>query len=92
MSTRLNQFVCGAAALLCAIPVSQAQLSSPAPLSSPTGPAQVGSSVPDTRKNPAAPAPAPVAPVTGKAADSSMIECSGRADARDFSSFYRARA
>jgi type IV pilus secretin PilQ/predicted competence protein len=32
MSTRLNQFVCGAAALLGAITVSQAQLSSPAPV------------------------------------------------------------
>ncbi|MDQ6860109.1 MAG: hypothetical protein M3032_03005 [Verrucomicrobiota bacterium] len=41
MSTRLNQFVCGAAALLSAMSVSQAQLSSPAPLSSPASTAQV---------------------------------------------------
>lgn len=43
MSTRLNQIVCGAAALLCAMPVTQAQLSSPAPLTSPASGGQVTS-------------------------------------------------
>ncbi|HEY0369662.1 MAG TPA: hypothetical protein VGC85_08710 [Chthoniobacterales bacterium] len=41
MSTRLNQFVCGAAALLTAMSVTHAQLSSPAPLSSPASAAEV---------------------------------------------------
>jgi type IV pilus secretin PilQ/predicted competence protein len=69
MSTRLNQFVCGAAALLSAMSVSQAQLSSPAPISSPASVAQVPTTAPASTSTTAA---AASAPLSTKATDTSM--------------------
>ena len=73
MSTRLNQFVCGAAALLSAMSVSQAQLSSPAPLSSSASTAQVPTAVSTTTATTASTAPAASAPLPGQTGDSSMM-------------------
>ncbi|MDQ6622916.1 MAG: hypothetical protein M3Y86_05460 [Verrucomicrobiota bacterium] len=67
MSIRLNQFVCVVAALLGAISVSQAQLSSPAPLSSPAS----TTLAPPTATDPAKLAPAPA--LAGSSSDSTMM-------------------
>lgn len=73
MSTRLNQFLCGAAALLIATSVSQAQLSAPAPapLSSPSDllqPATLPSTTATTTGSTTLPAAS-----TSKAADNSSM-------------------
>ncbi|MDQ3625781.1 MAG: hypothetical protein M3372_01445 [Verrucomicrobiota bacterium] len=74
MSTRLNQFVCGAAVLLGAISVSHAQFSSPAPapLSSPIA-AVPAAPATDLPVKTVTGAPAPGTPSTGATDRSSMM-------------------
>ena len=74
MSNRLNQFVCGAAALLGAISVSQAQSSSPAsaPRSSPMAVVEAAPAT-DLPTKSATSYPAPGAAVTGEDRSSMML-------------------
>src|SRR4051794_21748520 len=71
MLTRPTQFLCGAAAMLCALSVSQGQVSppAPAPLSSPMAmvhPAPAAETAPK-------PASSLTAPAAGKAGDNSLL-------------------
>src|SRR5689334_11681582 len=69
MLTRPTQFLCGAVAMLCALSVSQGQVTppAPAPLSSPMATVQPAAPVAETPQKPAAPV------LGSKTGDNSML-------------------